>query len=238
MRFSRSLVAATLVAMTTSGAGAQVVARQFLVTPRGGYVTFDRASSIQGSGFVGLDAQYNITRMFAVGLTFLTSRPSTRGEDFVAALSFGDTTFLFEVQQPLTVVDVGLAATARLPMAGRFSPFLTGGVGAYTLYFDPQVVAGERRFQRMSATVGGGVNVQLGRQSGIQLDVRDMMFMNYDRSRLNPTQERFANTRFIEDFPRPPSSKDLVHNIVFSIGFSFTPNVGAGDDDETEVTGQ
>jgi len=236
MRFSRTLVAAAL-AMSASTVDAQVVARQFLVTPRGGDVKFDRASSIQGSGFVGLDAQYNINRMFGIGLSFLTSRPSTRGEDFVAALSFGDTTFLFEVQQPLTVVDIGVAATARLPMTGRFSPFVTGGVGAYTLYFDPQVVAGERRFQRMSATIGGGVNVQLGRQSGIQLDVRDLMFADYDRSRLNPTQARFANTRFIEDFPRPPSSKDLVHNIVFSIGFSFTPNVGGGEG-ETEGTDQ
>jgi hypothetical protein len=234
MRFSPCLVlAATVVA--AGAAGAQVRAGQTLVTPRIGAVAFDKASGIEAGGFVGVEATYALTSMFSIGAGLSVAQANTRGEDFISTLTFGDTTYLYQVTQPLSVLNAEVVGMARLPFtfADRFSPFLTAGVGGYTLYLDPQQNAGPRRFARMSGSVGGGLNIALGRAAGIQLDVRDMIFTDYKRDRLNPTEARFTGIRFPEDVPVPPKAKEIVHNLMFSLGFSFRPGAGA-DDDRTD----
>jgi hypothetical protein len=211
-----------------AAAGARAVSTVGSVTPRGGYARFDRASSIRPSAFLAVDATYQITPAFAVGPSLTVARASTYGEDYLTAFTFGDpskgdTTFIFANQQPVTVVDVGAIATARLLAGSRFAPYLTGGVGAYSLYLDPQQVNDSKRYTFLSAMVGGGVDLQMSQQAGIRLDVRDQIFMNYDRRRLNPADARFQNTRFVEDLPAPPANKSTLHNLMFSVGFTFRP---------------
>ena len=216
-------------------AGARAVSTVGSVTPRGGYARFDRASSIRPTAFLAVDATYQITPAFAVGPSLTVARASTYGEDYLTAFTFGDpskgdTTFIFANQQPVTVVDVGAIATARVLAGSRYAPYLTGGVGAYSLYLDPQQVNDSKRYTFLSAMVGGGVDLQLSQQAGIRLDVRDQIFMNYDRRRLNPADARFQNTRFVEDLPAPPANKSTLHNLLFSVGFTFRP-AAAGEGD-------
>jgi len=68
---------------------------------------------------------------------------------------------------------------------------------------------------------------------GVALDVRDMMFMNFDRDRLNPLNAASRETRFIEDFPTPPTEKKTVHNLALQLGFTFFPSAGT-DEEETQ----
>lgn len=222
MRFLRCLPVLAALALPQAG-GAQVLARQFVVAPRGGYIAFARASSLENAGYIGVDANYGLTNMIAIGATFAAARAQTRGSDFIAGMPFGDTTFLVAVTQPISMVNAGVTATVRLPLAGRIDPFLTGGVGGYTLYLDPQVVGGPQRFSRLSALVGGGVNFQLGSSTGILLDVRDMIFTGYRRHRLDPTASQFQDARYREDLPAPPADKSTLNNIMLSIGFTFRP---------------
>ena len=206
-------------------ADAQLAARQFQVTPRGGFVRYDAASAIKNAGMVGVDAMYNLTPMFAVGAGVSVARTLTNGDDFVSQFRFGDTTFLFAVQQPISILDASVNATARFPL-DRFSPFVTAGIGAYKIYMDPQQNAAPKQFSRMSMVLGGGVNVGLGRRSGLTVDLRDLIYTNYNRNRLNPTNSAaLVNNRFVEDVPPPPAAKKTLHNIVFSVGFSFTPGI-------------
>jgi hypothetical protein len=210
-------------------AHAQSAAQQFHVSPKAGFIRFDEASSLENAGALTVDAMYSLTSMFSLGIGLTVARPSTRGEDFVAALTFGDptkgdTTFYFNVEQPVSILDASLNGKVGLPLTvSRISPFLTGGVGYYTLYLDPQVVGGDRRFGRMSMNFGGGLDLRLAENSGIVLEVRDLIFTKYQRERLRPSDARFAVIQFPEDFPTPPDTKETVHNIVFNIGFSFTP---------------
>ena len=83
----------------------------------------------------------------------------------------------------------------------------------------------------MSGNFGGGVAVQLSSNAGIHFDVRDQIFTKYDRERLRASESRFAETRFPEEFVIPPAPKETLHNIQFSIGFSFTPRM-AGEESQ------
>ena len=222
-------------------APAQVVApmpdyvRQFVITPRGGYVHFDRASSLEAGPSIGIDAQYNFTPAFSVGTNFSFSRANTRGEDFLTTLTYGlpstgDTTFIFGVRQPVSVVDAQLAAMLHLPAYGRISPFVMGGAGVYVLYLDPDANRGSTRLARPALSAGAGVDVRLSRSAGVRLDVRDQVFTNYDRNRLRPSDSRFQNPRVLEGYALPPAPKRMINNLMLNLGFTFTPR---GTDERT-----
>jgi hypothetical protein len=209
--------------------------RQFVITPRGGYIHYDRASSLKPGAAIGIDAQYHFTPSFSLGTNFTFSRSNTYGEDFLATLTYGlpsvgDTTFIFGVRQPISVVDVQVAGMFHAPTYGRFSPFVMGGGGVYVMYLDPDANRGSARIARPALSAGVGVDVRLSRIAGIRLDVRDQAYLNYDREKLRPTDARFRNSRVLEGYPLPPTPKSTINNFMVSLGFTFTPR---GSDEQT-----
>ena len=241
MRLSLRMVALVVLASAstasaqapTPATGPSPARHPFSVTPRAGYIAFDKASGIGNGAALGLDATYNGTSMLGITAAATFSRPETRGEDFIGAMYLGDTTFLYRAQQPITLADVTIGATVQLPIATRLAPYLHGGIGGYTLYLDPQASGQNNRVQKMSATVGGGLGYRLSDRVGVSLDVRDLIFMHYDRSRLNPVRPAARETRFIQDFPTAPAAKSTVHNLAFQIGFSFVPGADRDTPEET-----
>ena len=227
MRFTCGISAAVLLAVTAAPADGQSLNRATL-TPRGGMISFDKASGIEPGVFVGVDLNYNVFNNLALGLAVEVARPTTRGEDFIAQIKYGDTTFLFEVTQPITVLTGGLNARAEFAVGTRLTPFLMGGVGMYKVYLDPQAASGHETFNGLLLNIGGGVNVSIREGIGLQLDVRDHIYTGYERDDLSPIAPQFRATRFVDDVPAPPEAKETVHNIVLSLGFSFRPSRTAG----------
>lgn len=213
---------AVLALGVTGGLGAQVVPHQFQIGPRAGTISYDAASGIKSGTLMGVDAAYFITRNLGIGFVLDLSRPETDGSFFPAELTFGDTTFVYEVTQPLTIINVQLQGVLAFPM-GRLAPFLTGGVGTYRIFMDPQAAKGNRSFTATSFSVGGGVNLRVAASSGFRLEVRDQIFSSFDRDRLNPVDPRFRPQRFQELVSTPPAEKSTVHNIAFALAFSFVP---------------
>jgi hypothetical protein len=214
------------------------VARQFVITPRGGYIAFDRATSLKGGAAIGVDAQYIFTPSFSLGTNFTVARANTRGGDFLTALTYGvaatgDTTFIFGVRQPVSVVDAQVAGVLRLASFGRLRPFVTAGGGVYVLYLDPEANRGSTRIVQPAGMGGAGLDMRLSNTAAIRLDVRDMVFFKYDRERLRPSDERFRNPRILEGLALPPTPKRTINNFMFSLGFTFTPR---GTDDRTGPT--
>lgn len=221
MRIRTALLVASALTLPIS-ASAQWSTRQFSVTPRGGFMTFDKSSGIDDAPYIGVDAAYAVSPFLSIGTGLTISRPQTIGDYFISQLSFGDTTLYLAVEQPLMMMDVALNAQARYP-GDRFTPFLNGGIGYYVLDLDPQVESGPERLGGISGNVGAGLLFRLGEQVGIQLEVRDLIFTGFERDDLNPVGAAFGNTRYSEDFDPPPAAKETVHNIMFGIGFSFVP---------------
>lgn len=214
------------------------MASRVLLIPRGGYINYATNTAIKGAPMVGLDVRYNANRFFSVSPSLTVSQPRTDGNYFPAALFYGDTlTQLFRVTQPLTVLDAALTGVARVADLGRVSPYAMGGVGVYTLYLDPQVNNGSRRISHMSYTAGAGLNFRISERTGLVLDVRDIIFTNYDRDRINPVGASASAFRYLDDFPkaRPQGGATSMNNFAFSLGFTFIP-AGSGVTTEGEGT--
>lgn len=233
----RLAVATTLVVAAgalAAPAGAQAPVGQWTVTARGGLINFERASSLEQSPYLGLDADYGLTRNFSIGTSLNVSRPQTRPEDFLVGLTYGretagDTTFFYNVTQTMSLVEGELAGALRVP-AGRFTPFALGGVGYYGLFLDPQLNGGIKRVDGFSFSVGAGFAIRLSDRAGIQFDARNLTLTDYRRQALDPAGGRNPNTVFPEDFPVPPRNKKTVNNVLFTIGFRYIPGGEISDD--------
>ena len=211
---------------------------------RGGIESFDKAASIDKSAFMGIDAMYGINKWLSIGPVLTLGRPNTTGSDFISVITYGvlnlgDTTNFFKAAQPITVLDGALNARVQLP-GRKLSPYVTIGLGGYTLFLDVQANRGERHKNGMSFNAGVGLLYQLSDRAGLTLDVRSATFTNYDRTVLDPrivcepfvpatTQcPRVEYTIFKEDFAPPPAAKKTVTNFLFSFGFSYVPSFFGG----------
>jgi hypothetical protein len=206
------------------------MASRVLLIPRGGFINYATNTAIKGAPLVGLDVRYNVSRFFSVAPSLTVSQPRTNGDYFPAALFYGDTlTQLFRVTQPLTMLDAAITGVAHAGDFGRVSPYVQGGVGVYTLYLDPEVSSGEKRISHTSYSIGGGLNFRITGRTGLVLDVRDLVFTNYDRDRMNPVRSNASAIRYLDDFPkaRPQGGATSMHNVAFSLGFTFIPT-GSG----------
>lgn len=227
----------TALLLLAGAAEAQAPQGRFTVTTRASSLTFDRAASLNTAPAVGVDAEFGITNWLALGTSVSVSRPSTRKEDFITQLTFGtaangDTTTFYQTGQQVSLVDGSIIATLRREV-GRLTPYLSGGVGLYNFFLDPQINRGSANFSGTSFTGGAGVAFRLSERAGIQLDVRSLTFMNYKARQLQPSGGRFPNVLFPEEFDAAPKRKDNVSNIAFSIGFRYVP--GRDIDDRTIV---
>ena len=238
MRLPLRVAAVAMLAFaSTAGAQATATTNRWTVTPRAGFILFHEASGIGNSPAVGFDAIYHFGRISGLstglGMAATFARPQTEGNDFVGNLYLGDTVFLYRAEQPLTITDLNLVGTVSFMEGGMFSPYLLAGVGGYILFLDPQVSGRDRgtnKIQRMSVNFGGGVNVRLGDRASIMVDVRDMVWRNWNRNDLNPLAPSARNTRFLEDFPPNVKPKTHVGNILMQIGFTFVPTLGGAQE--------
>lgn len=210
-------------------ADAQVQRNRFSVTTRLGAITPERSAGINTGGIVGVDTDFSLNKYFSLGASFDVARANTHGEDFLSRLRYGDpaigggdTVFYQYNSQPVNTLNFGLNAMARYPV-GRIAPFVMGGVGAYTQLLDIEVAGRAARDGDMSYLAGAGLNIQLNARTGIQFDVRSLMFRKFDRTFLDPTRGRSRNTVFPEDFPSIPAAKNTAQNTIFTLGFRYIP---------------
>jgi outer membrane protein W len=225
----RIVFAAAVLALASTGAGAQVQVGRFSVTTRLGAVSAERSASLDPAGVVGLDTEYALNKYFGIGASVDVTRGNTHREDFVARLRYGnaasgggDTIYYQYVGQPVNTLHIGAFGLLRYP-AGRLSPFLMAGVGNYTMLLDTQISGRAARKNDMSYTVGAGFWWKLSERSGLQFDVRSLSMRNYDRAFLDPTLAKNPNTVFPEDFPSVPTAKDIARNTMFTLGFRYIP---------------
>src|SRR5690606_38405002 len=121
--------------------------------------------------------------------------------------------------QDVRVTTFGVVAKLGL-QAGRFSPYLAGGVGGYALFLDPQSNNGPASFGDFGLEVGAGAHFRISDRAGVRLNVRDLIFTGFDRDRLNPVAPAFWGDF---DPSSVPEEKATLHNIRVDLGFSYVP---------------
>jgi hypothetical protein len=74
---------------------------------------------------------------------------------------------------------------------------------------------------------GGGVGYSVSSALGFRIEARDVMFLGYNRDRLDPTVVHARDQR-IRDAVRPPDATwDKPQNLQVSVVFSYVPARGA-----------
>lgn len=218
--FRRLVVGMALAALAAGPAAAQ----NFEIGPRLGYVKWKGETGLENSGMLGVDANYMITPLFGVGVRFDLSKPGTSPDYFAAEMSFGDTTLVFSVQQPVTVLNYGVHGLFRI--GGTVGFFAKGGAGARTITLDPQAARGRVSVTDWAFNVGAGVRINSGGGTAVQLEVQDLIFPNFARNDLNPVEGRFRPIRFPDVVPYQPDYDGTAHNIYAALSFIFTPGGG------------
>jgi hypothetical protein len=210
-----------LAALATGPVAAQV----FEIGPRLGYVKWQEETGLKDAAMLGVDANYKVSSNFALGVRFDVARPGTDGKYFPAEMTFGDdTTMIFEVSQPLTVLQYGVQA--QFEVGGAFSVFAKGGGGGRTITLDPQASRGRIANSDWAVMVGGGLRLRAGGGTAVMLEVQDLVYLNYARESINPVEPRFRPTRFPDVVPYQPEFTGTAHNIYAAISFIFTPGGG------------
>lgn len=233
--FGRAMRPALVLGLVLAGTGQARAQepRQFLVSVRGEYQAFAESSALRGAPAAGLETTYFLNRNLGVGLQLSASRPWTKGEYFPLVRntfwtpnSANDTTLLYVVNQQVTAFDYSLQAEYRMPM-DRFEPFVQGGVGGYTIFPNSRAQPqSDRSRDQMSGalfSLGGGVSVALGENSRVMLAASDRIYTGYDREELSVSDRLLREDRFVNPLPSIPEAQSTIHNLRFSLGFSFIP---------------
>lgn len=228
-------LAAGLVLGAATGA-AQSTPR-FRITPTLGVMRFDRTSALSSrtSPFpkmwasAGLSALYQFRPNVQAGFYLETSRPATNPDYYPYALLRTSGNYqLFAITQRVVVLSYGLAAEVAVPVVPKLSPHVRFGIGRHSVYEDVQQENSVRTTNGLEFVAGGGLRYAAGNNVGVQLDLVDFLWKDWDRDVLNPTQPAYQNTVFPED--NPPAigwaKPSLIHNLRLAIGFTFTPASG------------
>ena len=199
---------------------------------RGGAQLYPEASAIETGPILGVEALYNFTPRISVGPALDFAATKSDGRFYVAVLNFGaDSTRIFNVGQELSVAHYGANLQFDVSPTSRFRPYLSGGAGGYTIYLSPQAADAPQRNSGLMFQAGGGINFALTEAAGIALDVRDIVYTDYDREELNPIRpvHRNLNEDGTYKFPGAqedlPEAKSTLHNVRLTLGFSYVPGV-------------
>ena len=222
MTRGRLILSALLLTVVAAPAAAQFAPHRYQIGARLGTMRYDKSSGIDNGPLLGVDGTYFLNANIGIGFMLDVAKPQTKGEFFPAELTFGDTTFLYLVSQPLTVVQVGAQVVGRIPM-GNIAPYVALGAGWYRFFLDPQVSNGPKSFTHPMLNFAAGLNIRLGESSGLRFEVRDFVHTDFDRSRLNPVGVRFQPTRFPDTIIPPEAPKTRTNNIQLALAFSFIP---------------
>lgn len=231
MRMRNWLVGlATLVATTPALAQGQTEQGDWTLTLQGGPVLYADASAIERGTGVAMEALYYVTPRLAIGPVGDFIHSKTDGRFFVGVLNFGpDSTHIYEVGQTIGVLQYGGLAMLDLMPENDIAPYFAAGVGGYTIYLQPTSNDMAKRSRGMMLQAGAGLRFALGEATAIQLDVRDLIYMDFDREELNPVRPAHRNRQPDGTIRFPGAEHDLpdatstVHNIRVSLGFRYIP---------------
>lgn len=243
-----AVLAATLLGVET--ADAQVVERgNFDIGVGGGAMLHPNHSALVGSSpFVNLRGRIFITQNVGLGFSVDYARTETDDDIFPLAQfrfrSPGDSTLFVALRQPLSLLHYQLTGTVGAPVGESLYPYLTVGIGGYTIYLDPQTNNASERQSDLAFSFGGAVKLRVSGSAAIELSVRDVVYTGFDRDKLNPTFNRTCragterqysgnvcpNERFPlldPEFADPnwEEGKSSVHNILIMAAFTFVPRI-------------
>ena len=95
---------------------------------------------------------------------------------------------------------------------------------AFTL--DPEQNRSEEKRDGYSLNLGVGATYAIAGGAGIVLEIRDVALFEYDRDWFDLSDPLLAEPRVPEPAGEPPAKQSTIHNLRFSVGFTYVPGAG------------
>lgn len=207
-------------------ANAQIEPGRFRLSAGVGVQDFAESSALKTTFIGALDANYYFTRNIAIGLFGQVGRPETDAVFYpLVRLDFGEETELYQPAQKVTNYVVGLQGQLALEVS-RLSPYAVGGVGYYVFNLDPEQNRADVNRDGISLNLGLGATYAITSSAGILLEIRDMVLLEYDRDWFNLSDPLLAEPRVPEPGGQLPDKQSTIHNLRFSVGFTYVPGAG------------
>ncbi|MBX9929646.1 MAG: porin family protein [Gemmatimonadaceae bacterium] len=233
MRTHPLLLACALIVAAAPASG-QVSVKKVDVGAHVGWTSYDKATALDNTPFVGIDATYRLgwnpfkviskKSDFGVGMLFTASRPITQGDQFPAVLfDFGDTSFIYKVPSRMTQLQYGLQASAGFPMGNKARIYGMGGGGWYTMFLDQRQELATKQTTAPMWVAGGGLNYNVNAALGLRLEGRLFGMRNYNRDNYDVTVKYIQDARLRDVFPAPVPAKSTPMNTQFSLVFTYIP---------------
>jgi hypothetical protein len=244
-----SIVTLAALATAVSHGRAQVVEPGNFDVGVGGGVMFhpNHSAIVSSSPFINMHSTIFITENFGLGFALDYSRTETDDDIFpLAQFQFptADSTIFVAMRQPMALFHYQFTAAAGLPIGNSLYGYLTGGIGGYTIYLDPQQNEAPDSHSDLSLSIGAAMKFRVAGSSAIEIGVRDFIYTGFERDVLNPTfdracregsENRYAgrfcpNERYPLLNPEYSSAdwseaQSTVHNIVVTAAFTFVPRL-------------
>ena len=231
-----------LVWLATPG-WAQVERGRFDVNVGGGVMLHQNASALKSaSPLVEMKGRAFLNDNIGFGFVVGFSRTETDDDVFpLTQFDYGtaDSVQLVALRQPVALFNYEAIVTLGAPVGESLYPYLMGGIGGYSVYLDPQQNDRPTRLSDLAFSFGGALKLHVSGSSAIELSVRDVIYTDYDRSRLNPAPDRVCRASTEKQFsgqvcpneifpfldPAPVADKSTIHNLVLGASFSFFPRL-------------
>ncbi len=154
------------------------------------------------------------------------ARPETDPSFYpLVSLDFGETTEIHQPAQRVTSYVIGVQG--QLSKAFRqLEPHVVGGIGYYAFTLDPEQNRSDESKSGLSFNLGVGAMYTISGGAGIIVELRDVVLTDYDRDWFNLSDPLLSEPRFPEPGGEPPAKESTIHNLRFSLGFTYVPGAG------------
>lgn len=211
-------------------AAAAEARRLYTVVVTGGQTRFDKASGLEDALHASLEARYNVTRNIAVGPYMMISRPLTDASYFpLVRMAFSDTVYHLLVNQQVTMIEPGVAASVTVP-AGPFEFQATGGLGVWLIARDPQRswrpgIPGDDPNRKVGPSIllGGALAYSFGAAGGVRIGIRSVTLRDFDRDFLSTSDPLLPSEHIPHPRANVPAAKSTINNLRLEAGFHFSP---------------
>lgn len=208
-------------------------AGEYGVTVLAGQATYAEGSALGSAPMAGLEAHFLPTTMFGVGFYVMGSRPTTDERYFpMTRMEFNDSVYHYLVSQQVLNVDFGVSGSVRAGI-GSFEVMGLAGVGRYYFSLDNERISSPRQvpnedydsFGGLEYMLGGSVGYNFGESGAIRVQVRDMVYTDFDRNQFDVSEPLLA----ARNVPHPnqdlldSENNSTIHNIRLNVGFTFFP---------------
>jgi hypothetical protein len=210
-------------ALAPAALQAQVEVGRYQVSALVGMQEYAASSALERAPVAGVEASYYLSPHLSLGLYGQVARPRTDPLFFpLVRLNFGAVTEYHAPAQRVTAYALGAQARMSLPLE-RVEPYATVGAGAYLFNLDPEQNRSDEFRTGPSLSVGAGVNVPLTPRAGVRMELRDNILLRYDRDWFDLSDPLFREPRHPAPGGEPPDPQSTIHNLRWSLGFTFIP---------------